>query len=353
MNIRNYKAAMRYNEFATTGWPVSKIALGTMTFGQQNSEAEGHEQLDYAMERGINLIDTAEMYSVPPRAETQGSTERIIGSWINSRNKRDSFYLATKIAGPLPMARHIRKNLGFANGQLREALAKSLERLQTDHVDLYQLHWPERSTNFFGTRGITAKDDWEDNFLDVLTHMRDLIEEGLIRAWGLSNETPWGLMRVLHLADAHGLPRPVSIQNPYSLLARGFEVGLAEVCLRENIAGFPYSPLAMGRLSGKYLRNEDDASSRLNQFTHYTRYNSDNSLAATRRYAEVAERHGLDMAQMALAFVTDRPFNQSNIIGATSIKQLKQNIDSIDLQLTSDVIDDLEAVQAMYPNPAV
>ncbi|MCP9235478.1 aldo/keto reductase [Lewinella sp. JB7] len=353
MNIKNHHADMRYNAFGTTGWQVSKIALGTMTFGQQNTEAEGHRQLDYALERGINLIDTAEMYSVPPKPETQGSTERIIGSWIRSRKHRDRYYLATKIAGPMPMARHIRPNLGFADGQLREALGKSLERLQTDYVDLYQLHWPERTTNYFGTRGVSEIDEWQDNFLRVLEDMKTLIDEGLIRAWGLSNETPWGVMRILQLADAHGLPRPVSIQNPYSLLARGFEVGLAEVCLREHIAGFPYSPLAMGRLSGKYLRGEDDAESRLNQFTHYTRYNSENCLAATERYAEVADRHGLDMAQMALAFVTDRPFNQSNIIGATSIKQLRQNIDSIDLHLDGDVLKDLEAVQSQYPNPAV
>ena len=353
MEIKNFNEDMRYNRFGTTGWQVSKIALGTMTFGQQNTEEEGHRQLDYALERGINLIDTAEMYSVPPRPETQGSTERIIGTWNRARKRRDDFYLATKIAGPGKMAGHIRSNMGFAEGQLREAVHGSLERLQTDYIDLYQLHWPERKANFFGVRGVSELDEWEDNFLRMMEDLRDLRREGLIREWGMSNETAWGLMRALHLAEVHDLPRPVSIQNPYSLLARGFEVGLAEVCLRENVAGFPYSPLAMGRLSGKYLRGEDTPDSRLNQFTHYTRYNGENALAATQAYAEVAEAHGLSMSQMALAFVTDRPFTQSTIIGATSLEQLRENVDSILLRLGAEVLEALEAVQTRYPDPAV
>lgn len=353
MQIKNQRAGMRYNAFGTTGWQVSKLALGTMTFGQQNTEEEGHRQLDYALERGINLIDTAEMYSVPPRPETQGSTERIIGTWIRSRKNRDDYYLASKIAGPADMATHIRPKLGFGKDQIREAIGKSLERLQTDYLDLYQLHWPERATNFFGKRGVTDLHPWEDNFLSVLRSMRELMDEGLIRAWGVSNETPWGLMRVLSLADANGLPRPVSIQNPYSLLARGFEVGLAEVCLREDIAGFPYSPLAMGRLTGKYLRGEDNPGSRLNQFPHYTRYNGPNSIAATEAYAGVAEAHGLELPQMALAFVTDRPFHQSNIIGATTLNQLQQNIDSVTVTLNDKVLAALEEVQYQYPDPAV
>ena len=353
MNVKNQTSGMRYTSFGTTGWQVSRIALGTMTFGQQNTEEEGHHQLDYALERGINLIDTAEMYSVPPRPETQGSTERIIGTWNRARKRRHDFYLATKIAGPAPMAAHIRPKLGFADGQLREALSRSLERLQTDYVDLYQLHWPERDTNFFGVRGVSELDEWEDNFQRVMEDIGDLRREGLLREWGLSNETAWGLMRTLHLADKYDLPRPVSIQNPYSLLARSFEVGVAEVCLRENVAGFHYSPLAMGRLSGKYLRGEDDANSRLNQFTHYTRYNGPNALAATEAYVAVAEKHRLSMAQMALAFVNDRPFTHSNIIGATNLEQLRENIDSIDLRLTDEILHDLEAVQASYPNPAV
>ncbi|MTB52639.1 aldo/keto reductase [Lewinella sp. W8] len=346
---------MRYTTFGTTGWEVSRICLGTMTFGQQNTEAEAHEQLDYALERGINIIDTAELYSVPARAETQGSTERYIGSWIKARGNRDRYYLATKIAGPLPFASHIRPNLGFGRAQLDEALGKSLERLQTDYVDLYQLHWPARKVNFFGTRGVSSikHDPWEDDFLEILENMQELIKQGVIRHWGLSNETPWGVMRILHLAEVHGLPKPVSIQNPYNLLSRSFEVGLAEVCLRENIAGFHYSPLAMGRLSGKYLRGTDRPDARLNQFKQYTRYNNDNALAATAAYAEVAEKHGLNLTQMSLAFVNDRDFTGSNIIGATSLEQLKENIDSIDLQLSAEVIKDINAVQARYPNPSV
>ena len=353
MNVKNHHPDMRYGPFGTTDWQVSRIALGTMTFGQQNTEEEGHRQLDYAMERGINLIDTAEMYSVPPRPETQGSTERIIGTWIRARDHRDRFYLATKIAGPGQMAGHIRPDLGYGRAQLREAIGKSLDRLQTDYVDLYQLHWPERKANYFGVRGVQDIDAWEDNFQEMLEGLQELRDQGLIRAWGMSNETPWGLMHALHLADKHDLPRPVSIQNPYSLLARGFENGLAEICLREHVAGFHYSPLAMGRLSGKYLNGTADAGSRLNQFTHYTRYNGENSLQATKAYAAVAERHGLDMAQMALAFVTDRPFTQANIVGATTLEQLRSNIDSIHLQLSEAVLEDLEGVQQRYPNPAV
>ena len=353
MNVKNQQDGMRYGRFGATEWQVSKITLGTMTFGQQNTEAEGHAQLDYALERGINLIDTAELYSVPPKAETQGSTERIIGSWIASRGNRERYYLATKIAGPMKMARHIRNPLGFGPAQLEEALGKSLGRLRTDYVDLYQLHWPERKTNFFGTRGVSEIDDWEDNFVEMMTHLGRVIADGRVRHWGVSNESPWGLMRMLYLADRHGLPRPVSIQNPYSLLSRGFEVGLSEICLRENVAGFPYSPLGMGRLTGKYLRGEDGPDSRLNQFTHYTRYNSDNCLSATEAYAAIAEQHGVALTQMALAFVTDRPFNHSNIIGATSVEQLKQNIDSISLSLTPSVITAIEEVQAHYPDPAV
>ena len=239
---------MRYNTFGTTGYNISKITLGTMTWGQQNTEAEGHEQMDYAVEAGINAFDTAELYSVPAQAATQGSTERIIGTWLASTGMRDKIFLATKIAGPLDFAKHIRQPLGFGRQQVDDALGKSLDRLQTDHVDLYQLHWPARKANFFGKRGVHSirHDDWEDDFLDVLTVMDEKINEGTIKHWGLSNDSPWGVMRLLHLADVHGLPRPVSIQNPYSLLSRSFEVGLAEVCLRENIAGFHYSPLGYG-----------------------------------------------------------------------------------------------------------
>ncbi|MBC6994695.1 aldo/keto reductase [Neolewinella lacunae] len=346
---------MRYTTFGTTGFEISKITLGTMTWGQQNTEAEGHAQLDYALEMGINAIDTAELYSVPAQAETQGSTERIIGSWLAQTGMRKDLFLASKIAGPLPFAGHIRNPLGYERAQLDEALGKSLDRLRTDYLDLYQLHWPARKTNFFGKRGVhTIKDDvWEDNFLDILTSVNELIQSGRIRHWGLSNETPWGVMRILHLADVHGLPRPVSIQNPYSLLSRSFEVGLAEVCLRENIAGFHYSPLAMGRLSGKYLDGRATADSRLNQFKQYTRYNGAAALEATEAYAAVAQKHGLPLAQLALAFVIDRDFSQSTIIGATSLEQLRENIGSIDVVLSKAIYQELEAIQTRWPDPSV
>ncbi len=345
---------MRYNKFGTTDWDVSKICLGTMTFGEQNTEAEAHEQLDYAREAGINIFDTAELYSVPARPETQGNSERHLGSWIEKRGVRDDIFVATKIGGPAAMAKHLRDKLDFSRASLEFALSRSLDNLRTDYVDLYQLHWPERSANFFNVRGVSSisGDAWQDNFLSVLESMDALIRSGRIRAWGLSNETPWGLMRLLHLADVHGLPRPVSIQNPYSLLNRNFEVGLSEICLRENIAGFPYSPLAMGRLSGKYLRGEDTPENRLNRWPHYNRYNSPVALEATAAYAEVAERHELSLTQLSLAFVNDRAFNQSNIIGATNLEQLKENLGSIDLQLSGEVLEDLEGVQARYPNPA-
>lgn len=348
---------MRYNPFGTTGFDISVITLGTMTWGKQNTEAEGHAQMDFAVEHGINAFDTAELYAIPSTAETWGKTESIIGSWFQSTGMRDKVFLATKIAGPqFPFAQHIRDgNLGYSDAQIDEALGQSLDRLQTDYVDLYQLHWPERKANCFGKRGMhTIEDDsWEDNFLQILQKMDSLIKAGTIRHWGLSNETPWGVMRILQLADAHGLPRPVSIQNPYSLLSRGFEVGLAEVCLRENIAGFPYSPLAMGRLTRKYLDGTARPDARLNQFKQYTRYNNDNAMAATEAYAEIAQKHGLDFAQMALSFVNDRDFNHSNIIGATSVDQLKTNVESVDLILSKEVLKELEQVQQQWPDPSV
>ncbi len=347
---------MRYNSFGTTGFQISKVTLGTMTWGKQNTEAEGHAQMDYAVERGVNAFDTAELYAIPSSAETWGKTESIIGNWFKATGKRKDIFLASKVAGPAKFAEHIRGgNLGFSKGQIGEAVGQSLDRLQTDYLDLYQLHWPARQVNFFGKRGVhTIKNDaWEDNFLEILTKMDALIKAGTIKHWGVSNETPWGLMRILHLADVHGLPRPVSIQNPYSLLSRGFEIGLAEVCLRENIAGFPYSPLGMGRLTGKYLDGTARPDARLNIFPQYTRYGNDNALAATEAYAAVAKKHGLSMTKMSLAFVNGQDFNHSNIIGATSIEQLKTNIDSVTLTLSEEVLRDLNEVQKQWPDPSV
>ena len=326
-----------------------------MTFGEQNTEAEGFEQMDYALSQGVNFFDTAELYSTPARAETQGSTERIIGNWLAARGGRENLIIATKIAGNLPFAGHIRSKLDFSRASLESALEQSLERLQTDYVDLYQLHWPNRKTNFFGKRGYTydPQDSWEDDFLEILQNFKEIMASGRVRHWGVSNETPWGLMRILQLADAHDLPRPVSIQNPYSLVNRTFEIGLAEICMREQIACLPYSPTAFGLLSGKFHRGLDTPAARLNRFRKsWTRYTGDITYEAAGRYLEIADKHGLNMVQMSLAFINDQPFVASNIIGATSMEQLRENIESIDLNLSADVLADIEAVHEAIPNPA-
>lgn len=346
---------MHYNQLGNTDLKVSRICLGTMTFGEQNTEAEGHEQLDYAIEQGINFIDTAELYAVPARRETQGRTEEIIGTWLQKRGERDKLIIATKMAGALPFTAHIRTPKDFTKDYLDEALTGSLRRLQTDYVDLYQLHWPTRKTNFFGKRGYThlPDDPWEDNFLEVLQNMDALVQSGKIRHWGVSNETPWGLMRMLHLADKHGLTKPVSIQNPYNLLNRTFEIGLSEVCLRENIAVLPYSPMAFGLLSGKFHKGTDSPENRMHKFKkQLARYQGQLPFDVTGKYLEVAEKHGLSLAQMSLAFVNERPFNTSNIIGATSMSQLKENIDSDALTLSAEILADINAVHEMFPNPA-
>ncbi|MEM6877125.1 MAG: NADP(H)-dependent aldo-keto reductase [Bacteroidota bacterium] len=346
---------MIYNKLGQNGPEVSVICLGTMTFGEQNTEAEAHQQLDYALANGVNFIDTAELYSTPARAETQGSTERYIGSWLAGRSDRADMVIATKIAGDRPFANHIRQPLGFNRNQLEEALEASLGRLQTNYVDLYQLHWPNRNTNFFSQRGFKFDPDerWEDDFLDVLESMQDIINSGRVLHWGLSNETPWGLMRVLHLADKHGLPRPVSIQNPYSLVNRTFEIGLAEICMREGVSCLPYSPLAFGRLSGKYLKGQDKPESRLNKFPgQWTRYNGDNTKEAIARYLAIAEKHDLSLTQMALAFVNDQAFVSSNIIGATTLEQLQENIASAEVHLSRAVLSDIERVHNTIPDPA-
>ena len=344
---------MKYAKLGKTDLEVSKICLGTMTFGEQNTEAEGHEQLDYALDHEVNFIDTAEMYSIPGRAETQGSTERIIGTWINSRKNRDKFILATKVTGPSGMT-WIRNPLKFNREQINAAIEGSLKRLQTDYVDLYQLHWPERRTNFFGNRGYkhNASDPWEDNLLEVLGVLDDLVKEGKIRHFGVSNETHWGFMRFLQLAEKHDLTRCVSIQNPYNLLNRLFEVGLAEISIREQAGLLAYSPMGFGRLSGKYNKGLDTEHSRINKFKNYNRYNTEQCLDATAKYFELAESNGMSLAQMSLAFVTDQPFVTSNIIGATSLEQLKENIGSAEITLTKEILNEIEAVHKAIPDPA-
>jgi aryl-alcohol dehydrogenase-like predicted oxidoreductase len=345
---------MQYSELGGTGLKVSKICLGTMTFGEQNTEAEGHEQLDYAVSQGVNFIDTAEMYSVPGRPETQGSTERIIGTWLRGRAKRDEVVIATKVTGPSAGLKHIRNPLRFTPEQIRTAVEGSLNRLQTDYIDLYQLHWPERNANYFGKRGYKHNPDeaWEDNLLEVLHTLNALKVEGKIRHCGVSNETPWGLMRYLHLSEVHDLSRMASIQNPYSLLNRTFEVGLSEIAMREQAGLLAYSPMAFGLLSGKYHRKQDQPCDRINKFSQLSRYNSRNCQEATARYLAISEDYGLNMAQMSLAFINQQSFTTANIIGATTMQQLKENIGSIDVVLSQDVLNEIEAVHEAIPNPA-
>ncbi|MBK9492444.1 MAG: NADP(H)-dependent aldo-keto reductase [Haliscomenobacter sp.] len=346
---------MQYRQLGKTDLNVSAICLGTMTFGEQNTEAEGHEQMDYALERGINFFDTAEMYSVPARKETQGSTERILGTWFKKTGKRDKVILASKITGPFSLYEIPRGPFNFSKEQINAALEGSLSRLQTDYIDLYQLHWPERKMNMFGKRGFIydPNDPWMDNFNEVLHTLGELVKAGKIRHVGLSNEAPWGVMRFLQESERDNLPRVASIQNPYNLLNRLFEVGLAEMAIREKVGLLAYSPLGFGRLSGKFNRpGEDLSKARITLYKQYTRYNSPQCLEAVEGYLKIAEKHGLHPAQMALAFVNSRPFLTSNIIGATTMAQLKENIDSIDVVLSAEVLKEIEAVHAAIPDPA-
>ncbi|WP_462330630.1 NADP(H)-dependent aldo-keto reductase [Thiohalocapsa halophila] len=345
---------MQYRPLGRTDLSVSAICLGTMTFGEQNTAAEAAEQLDRAVAAGINFIDTAEMYPVPPKAETMGRTEEYIGRWLAERGGRDKLVIASKVAGPgdwLPYIRGGNNRLDRPN--IQQALEDSLRRLGTDYLDLYQLHWPDRQTNFFGRLGYEhpAEDD-SVPLLETLEVLGELVQSGKIRHVGLSNETPWGTMRFLELAERHGLPRMVSIQNPYSLLNRTFEIGLAEVAIREQCGLLAYSPLAFGALSGKYLNGQRPPKGRLTLFSRFSRYSNDQAVAATAEYVAVARKHGLDPAQMALAFVTSRPFVTSNIIGATTLAQLEQNLASIDLELSEAVLEDIEAVHTRQPNPS-
>ena len=345
---------MKYTRIPHTDIRISKMCLGTMTWGRQNNEDEAHEQMDYALDEGVNFFDTAELYPVPAKKELYAVTEELIGNWFKKTGNRDKVVLASKIAGPGHAANHIRST-GFSKESIVSAVEGSLKRLQTDYIDLYQLHWPERNTNYFGQRGYNAHavDVWDDNIHQVLETLRDLIAEGKIRHVGLSNETPWGSMRYLEESKVHqSLPRMMTIQNPYNLLNRLFEVGLSEISMREQIGLLAYSPLGFGTLSGKYLTEIPPRKARVTLFPNYNRYSNDNAVAATEQYAQLAKEHGLSMAQMALAFVNTRPFLTSNIIGATSMEQLKENIGSIDVDLSDEVLEGIEEIHNAIPNPA-
>ncbi|WP_163400111.1 aldo/keto reductase [Flavobacterium fluviatile] len=344
---------MKYTTLPNTDIKVSKICLGTMTFGQQNTEAEGHLQMDYAFENGVNFFDTAEMYSVPANEATYGSTEKIIGTWFKKSGNRDKIVLASKIAGPNPNFGYMRENLDFSPASVKYALENSLKRLQTDYIDLYQLHWPERKTNSFGQRGFKVQDEtWEDNFREVLETFDGLIKEGKIKHIGVSNENAWGMMRFLEESKYQNLPRIKTIQNPYNLLNRLFEVGSAEVSIHENVGLLAYSPLAFGVLSGKFLTGEPHPKARINLFPQYKRYNSDQSTQATRLYQQIAQKHGLTLTELALGFVLQQPFLTSAIIGATTLDQLKENIATIDVTLSKEILAEIEEVQNIIPDPA-
>lgn len=344
---------MEYKRLGGTDLKLSLICLGTMTWGEQNTEAEAHAQLDYALDAGINCLDVAELYPVPPRAETQGLTERYIGNWLKSRGNRERVIIATKVCGRADWTPHIRggrARLDRAN--IQAALEGSLRRLQTDYVDLYQVHWPDRATNYFGRLGYEPGDDGDAAPIDeTLGVLGDLLRAGKIRHLGVSNETPWGVMRYLAAAQGTGLPRLASIQNPYSLLNRSFEVGLAEIAHRERVGLLAYSPLGFGVLSGKYLDGARPAGARLTLFDRFVRYSNREGLEATRAYVDLARSHALDPAQMALAFVHSRPFLASTIIGATTLEQLRANIASAALRLSPELLEAIEVIHRRCPNP--
>lgn len=344
---------MEYSRLGNTDIKVSRICLGTMTWGEQNTEAEAHEQLDYALARGINFIDTAELYPVPPKAETQGLTETHIGAWLARRKRRERVIIATKVCARgdwLPYLRGGKNRLDKRNISL--ALDASLRRLQTDYIDLYQLHWPERDTNFFGRLGYHHAPEKDGVAIEeTLEALFELVEAGKARHIGISNETAWGCAEYLRIAREKRQPRIVSIQNPYNLLNRSFEIGLAEFAQREQVGLLAYSPLAFGVLSGKYLNNARPKGSRLALFDRFTRYTNTEAIAATEAYVRLAAENGLQPAEMALAYVNSRPFLTSNIIGATSMAQLKANIDSIGLKLPGELIRAIEAIHVKHPNP--
>ncbi len=344
---------MDYKILGNTDLKVSLICLGTMTWGEQNSEEEGFEQMDYAINEGINFFDTAELYSVPPRKETWGSTETIIGNWFESRKCRDKVILASKVTGRSGMKWFRNKETRLDKEQIKKALEGSLRRLKTDYIDLYQLHWPDRKANFFGK--LSYNHEADDDSIDIklqLDALSDLIKEGKIRYVGLSNETPWGLMKFINLSDQFNLPRVVSIQNPYSLLNRSFEVGLAEIAIREKCGLLAYSPLGFGMLTGKYDNSTKPDGARLTLFGDmFTRYTKPKGLKYSEKFNDLARKNDLSPTQMALAFVNSRDFVTSNIIGATNIEQLEENISSHKVKLSEELLEEIDRIHDENPFP--
>jgi len=342
---------MNYRKLGNTDINVSTICLGTMTWGEQNTQDEGFEQMDYSLDHGINFFDTAELYAVPPKEETYGYTEEIIGNWFEKTKKRDKIILATKVAGPARNYLRGGKN-SFVGKNLDDALNDSLKRLKTDYIDLYQLHWPERNVNSFGKLGYEHKENNWNSFEEVLENLNKHIKNGKIRYVGLSNETPWGVMNFLKLSKDKGLPRMMSVQNPYSLLNRSYEVGLAEVSIREQIGCLAYSPLASGYLSGKYRNGAFPKGSRMERdFDFWTRYRKPNTAKAVEKYYKISKKYDLDISQMSIKFCEVQDFMTSVIIGATTMEQLKTNIESVKVKLNKEVLKEINEVQKIYPNP--
>jgi len=346
---------MKYSAIGKTEIKVSQLCLGSMTWGQQNSEEEAHEQIDYALDRGINFIDTAELYAVPSSPESQGLTEKYIGTWLaKNKEKRKDLILGSKVAGPSKNLAYMSElEIGFSKDRIHEAIDNSLARLQTDYIDIYHLHWPERGSNMFGQRDYVHDTQWEDNFEEVLETLDGLKQAGKLRHYALSNETAWGVMKTAMHADAHGYDRFMAIQNPYNLLNRTYEINLSEVSIREQIPLLAYSPLAMGVLTGKYHADEPDPDARLIRFEHkFPRYKSSHILEVASKYLAIAKKNELDMTQMALAFVNQKSFVASTIFGARTMEQLKKNIDAINISLSDEVLSEIDQVHAKFPNPA-
>lgn len=340
---------MEYRKLGHTDLQISLIGLGTMTWGDQNSEAEAHEQMDYAVSQGINFFDAAEMYPVPPRSETQGRTEQYIGTWFKKTGRRKDIILATKVTGP--GFSYLRGGTKLDRKSVLAACDDNLKRLQTDYLDLYQIHWPERPTNYFGKLSYEHSDAASTPIEETLSALDELVRQGKVRHVGVSNETPWGLHEYLRIAREKKLARIASIQNPYSLLNRSFEVGLAEFSHRENIGLLAYSPMAFGVLSGKYLGGQRPPKGRVTLFSRFSRYSNEQAEGAVAAYLEVARKHGLDLSQMALAFVNSRPFVASTLIGATTMDQLRSNIASESVRLSKDALADLEKVHKQFTIP--
>jgi len=349
---------MKYKKLGTTDIKVSLICLGTMTFGEQNSQSDGFEQMNYAVERGINFFDTAELYAVMPRKETYGKTEEIIGNWFKEKKNRDKVILASKIASKtndLPWVRKGNQNLGFDKKNMNAAIDASLIRLQTDYIDLYQLHWPERKVPKFGK--LDFEYDLYDNewtqIEEVLENLNNLIKEGKIRHVGLSNETPWGMMKFLQIAKEKNLPRVMSIQNVYNLVNRVFDIANSEVAIRENCGLLAYSPLAGGRLSGKYINQKPNNARYTIWPSRFSRHHTIRGEIAIEKYVNIAKKYNIAPSTFANAYVNNRPFVTSNIIGATTMNQLKENIDSIDINLSKEILDEIEDIHLSDPNPCV